>query len=221
MKRLVIDLGHGGHDPGAIGQNKTYESNIVLQIGNKLNELLKNYAIETTFTRLSDTFLSLSERTKIANDFNADFFLSIHINSSTDSSVRGTEIWQYSNKNERLNKFSNNLCKDLSNIFDIRNRGIKLSQNMFVLKNTNMPACLIEVDFISNIDAEKDLNNSENIKSVALAIMNNLIDLFELNKLETNNLYRVCIGSYTDKNIAINQLKVAKDKGFIDAYILW
>ena len=100
------------------------------------------------------------------------------------------------------------------------NRGVKLSQNIFVLKNTNMPACLIEVDFISNIDAEKDLNNSDNIKSVALSIMNNLLDLFELNKIETNNLYRVCIGSYDDKNSAINQLKLAKDKGFIDAYIL-
>ena len=220
MKRLVIDLGHGGHDPGAIGPNKTYESNIVLKIGSELSKLLKNYEIETKFTRLSDTFLSLGERTKIANDFKADFFLSIHINSSTNSSVRGTEIWQYSNKNERLNEFSNNLLKDLSNIFDIKNRGVKLSQNMFVLKNTNMPACLIEVDFISNIDAEKDLNNSENIKSVSLAIINNLLDLFELNRVEANNLYRVCICSYKDKNNAINQLKIAKDKGFIDAYIL-
>ena len=51
-------------------------------------------------------------------------------------------------------------------------------------------------------------------------IMNNLLDLFELNRIETNNLYRVCIGSYNDKNNAINQLKLAKDKGFIDAYIL-
>ena len=220
MKKLVIDLGHGGNDPGAIGLNKTYESNIVLAIGKELDKLLKNYDLEVKFTRLSDTYLSLSERVKIANDFKADYFLSIHINSSTDKSVRGTEIWQYSNKNNKLNKFSNKLCKDISNIFNIRNRGVKFSQNFFVLKNTNMPSALIEVDFISNIDAEKDLNISDNIKAIALAIKDNLLDLFGLDKDTNNSLYRVCIGSYKDKNNAINQVKLAKDKGFTDAYII-
>ncbi len=221
MKKLVIDLGHGGNDPGAIGLNKTYESNIVLAIGNALNDLLKPYEIETRFTRLSDTYISLKERVKISNDFKADFFLSIHINSSTEGSVRGTEIWQYSNKNDTLNKFSNNLCKDISNIFNIKNRGIKLSQDLFVLKNTTMPACLIEVDFISNVDAERDLNNNDNIKAIALAIRDNLLDLFKLNKVENDNLYRVCIGTYKDKNNAINQVKLAKERGFTDASIIW
>ena len=66
MKRLVIDLGHGGHDPGAIGPNKTHESDIVLAIGKELNELLKGYELEVKFTRLSNVYLSLSERAKIA-----------------------------------------------------------------------------------------------------------------------------------------------------------
>ena len=74
MKRLVIDLGHGGHDPGAIGPNKTHESDIVLAIGKELNELLKGYELEVKFTRLSNVYLSLSERAKIANDFKADYF---------------------------------------------------------------------------------------------------------------------------------------------------
>ena len=220
MKRLVIDLGHGGNDSGAIGLNKTYESNIVLDIGKELNKLLKNYDFEVKFTRISDTYISLSERVKITNDFKADYFLSIHVNSARDSSVRGTEIWQYSNKNDKLNKFSKKLCKDISNIFNIKNRGIKLNQNFFVLKNTNMPAALIEVDFISNIDAEKDLSNSDNIKAIALVIKDNLLDLFELNKITSDSLYRVCIGAYKDKNNAINQVKLAKDKGFTDTYIM-
>ena len=160
MKRLVIDLGHGGHDPGAIGPNKTHESDIVLAIGKELNELLKGYELEVKFTRLSNVYLSLSERAKIANDFKADYFLSIHINSATDSSVRGVEVWQYSNRNDKLNKFSKDLCEDVAKVFNVRNRGVKLSQKLSVLKNTNMPAALIEVDFISNVNAEKDLNIS-------------------------------------------------------------
>ena len=220
MKRLVIDLGHGGHDPGAIGPNKTHESDVVLAIGKELNELLKGYELEVKFTRLSNVYLSLSERAKIANNFKADYFLSIHINSATDRSVRGVEVWQYSNRNDKLNKFSKDLCEDVAKIFNVRNRGVKLSQKLSVLKNTNMPAALIEVDFISNVNAEKDLNLNSNIKSVALAIKDNLIGLFELESVTSDVLYKVCIGAYKDKNNAINQVKLAKDKGFNGAYII-
>jgi N-acetylmuramoyl-L-alanine amidase len=197
MKKLVIDLGHGGSDPGAIGQNGTHEANIVLAIGKEVNELLKGYELDVKFTRLSDKFLSLSERSKIANDFKGDYFLSIHINSATDKSVRGVEVWQYSNGNTKLNGFSNGLCEDVAKIFNVRNRGVKLNKEFSVLRNTKMPACLIEVDFISNIDAEKDLKASGNIKAVAAAIKNNLVKLYGLEKTNNATLYKVCIGAYS------------------------
>lgn len=220
MKKLVIDLGHGGSDPGAVGQNKTHEADIVLAIGKELNELLKDYDVEVKFTRLSDKHLSLYERARIANLFNADYFLSIHINSAKDNSVRGVEVWQYSDKNENLNKFSNDLCNDVSKIFNIRNRGLKFNKDLSVLKNTKMPAALIEIDFISNIHAEKDLKVSENIKDVGLVIRNNLLKLLGLESNVSEILYRVCIGSYRDKNNAANQVELAKEKGFKDTYIM-
>lgn len=220
MKKLIIDLGHGGTDPGAIGPNKTNESDVVLAIGKELNELLKSCNLEIKFTRLSDKYISLQERSKIANDFKADYFLSIHINSASDKTVRGVEVWQYSNKNENLNKFSNDLCNDISKIFNIRNRGLKLSKNLSVLRNTTMPAALIEVDFISNTQAEKDLNIKSNINAVAMAIKDNLVKLLDLQTTNTNTLYRVCIGAYRDKNNALNQVKLAKNKAFKDAYIV-
>ena len=95
-----------------------------------------------------------------------------------------------------------------------------MSQKLSVLKNTNMPAALIEVDFISNVNAENDLNVSSNIKAVALAIRDNLIDLFELELVTSDVLYKVCIGAYKDKSNALNQVKLAKEKGFKDAYII-
>jgi N-acetylmuramoyl-L-alanine amidase len=61
MKKLVIDLGHGGNDSGAVGQNKTYEADVVLAIGKELNQLLKNCELEVKFTRLENKYLSLSE----------------------------------------------------------------------------------------------------------------------------------------------------------------
>ncbi|MEG2417170.1 MAG: N-acetylmuramoyl-L-alanine amidase [Peptostreptococcaceae bacterium] len=220
MGRLVIDLGHGASDPGAVGQNGTHESNVVLAIGKELNESLKGYDLEVKFTRLSDKYLSLGERVKIANDFKADYFLSIHINSASDKSVRGSEIWIYDNVNSRMNNFTKGLCEDISKIFNIRNRGVKFNKEFTVLRDTRMPACLVEIDFISNKDAEKDLKVSGNIKAVAAAIKDNLIDLFGLKKPDNDILYKVCVGAYRDKNNALNQVKIARDKGFKDAYII-
>ena len=84
--------------------------------------------------------LSLSERAKIANDFKADYFLSIHINSATDSSVRGVEVWQYSNKNDKLNKFSYGLCEDVANIFMLEIEVLSKAKNFLYLK---IPICLL------------------------------------------------------------------------------
>lgn len=220
MKKLVIDLGHGASDPGAIGQAGTCESNIVLAIGKELNDNLKGFDLEIKFTRLSDKFITLRERARIANEFGADYFLSIHINSASDKSVRGVEVWEYSMGIKKLDDFSNGLCEDISKLFNIRNRGIKLSKELSVLKHTKMPAALVEVDFISNIEGEKALKDSNNIKAIALAIRNNLIKLFELEVATNDILYKVCIGAYRDKNNALNQVKLAKEKGFSDAYII-
>lgn len=220
MKKLVIDLGHGGSDPGAVGKNKTHEADVVLSIGKKLNELLKGYKLEVKFTRLTNKYLSLSERSNLANNFNSDYFLSIHVNSAKDKSVRGIEVWQYSKIDEKLNRFSSGLCEDISKIFNVRNRGIKLSRDLSVLKNTKMPACLVEVDFISNIAAENDLKIENNIKAVASVIRDNLIELFELKKVDSDRLYKVCIGAYKEKKNAINQMGIAKSNGFLDTYII-
>lgn len=220
MKKLVIDLGHGGSDPGAVGQNKTNEADVVLAIGKALNELLKGYELDVKFTRLTNKYISLSERSKVANDFKADYFLSIHINSAKDKSVRGIEVWQYSNRDSKLNTFSSGLCEDISKIFNVRNRGIKLSKELSVLKHTKMPSCLVEVDFISNIEAESDLKVENKIKAVASVIRDNLIELFELKKVDSDRLYKVCIGVYKEKKNAINQMGIAKSKGFSDTYII-
>ena len=218
MKRLVIDLGHGGSDPGAIGQNGTHEADVVLAIGKEIESLLKGYKVDYKFTRLSNVGLSLLERCKIANSFDADYFVSIHINSAKDKSVRGVEVYKYSNNNDKINKFSSDVCSDISNSLNIRNRGPKINKELYVIKNTKMPASLNEVDFISNKDCERDLNDLNNIKRVAMLIFDRLINMVDL-EVNEDRLYKVCIGAYRDKNNAIKQLEMAKNKGFKDSYI--
>lgn len=220
MGKLIIDLGHGGKDPGAIGPTKICEADVVLNIGCEIDKILKGYDLDYKFTRFSDKYLSLTERARFSNRFRADYFVSIHINSSNDRSVRGVEVWQYDGDDSKLNSFSKCVCDDISKVLDIRNRGVKYNKNFTVLSKTTMPACLIEVDFISNIDAERDLKDSVKIKKIAAAITENLIDLFGLENIINDALYRVCIGAFKDKNNAIKQVENAKNKGFEDTYII-
>lgn len=218
MRKLVIDLGHGGYDPGAVGKGGTKESDVVLKIGKYLESMLKEVDLDVRFTRLSDKYVSLGDRVEFANNFGADYFLSIHINSASDNTVRGVEVWQYNNDDKHLNEFCSSLCNEISGIFNIRNRGVKLSKGLYVLKNTSMKAALLEVDFISNNFCEKDLNNEDNLKSIARVIKDNLLKLYNIE--DNKRLYKVCVGCYKERSNAIKVLNVAKSKGFGDAYII-
>ena len=83
-----------------------------------------------------------------------------------------------------------------------------------------MAAELLEVDFISNSKAEEDLSLERNIKDISSIIKRHLIELFDLKIGGTDKLYRVCVGAYKDKSNAINQINLARGKGFGYAYIV-
>jgi len=94
IKKIVIDPGHGGEDPGACGKNGTKEKDINLKVSKILKELIeKELKIKVILTREKDTFLSLFERSKIANREKADIFLSIHCNASENPFASGPEVY--------------------------------------------------------------------------------------------------------------------------------
>lgn len=97
IKRIVIDPGHGGKDPGAIGYSSVFEKDIVLQITKKLANILEdNLDVEVLMTRDCDKFVSLQDRTKYANDQQANLFISIHCNAHRYSKVNGVEVFYLS-----------------------------------------------------------------------------------------------------------------------------
>jgi N-acetylmuramoyl-L-alanine amidase len=94
IRRIVVDPGHGGHDPGAIGAGKTMEKDIVLAIGLKLADRLRSeLGLDVVMTRSSDVFIPLEERTAIANKVNADLFISVHANASLNRNTTGIETY--------------------------------------------------------------------------------------------------------------------------------
>ena len=95
--RVVIDAGHGGHDTGTIGKGGLREKDLVVDIGRRLGELIEtNLGADVIYTRTTDRSVSLKERTKLANDSDADLFISVHANSSRLRSIRGVETYYLS-----------------------------------------------------------------------------------------------------------------------------
>lgn len=154
MKKNMADAGHGGKDSGAIGINGVKEKDIALDVANGVNNYLKTQDIENILTRNSDVFLSLSERTNKANNLGVNSFVSIHCNSSENPKAHGLEIFCYKFKYRQLADCILEEIKKEGLYTQLREGGVK-EGNWYVVRETNMPACLVELGFITN---EKDYN---------------------------------------------------------------
>lgn len=169
--RVVIDAGHGGKDPGATA-NGLKEKDLTLNISRKINQYLqKNYIVETKMTRNSDVYLSLKERTDMANNWGSDLFLSIHINAgggtgyedyvhSTVSSTSETREIQ-----REINKEVNKVLEE----YKKKNRGQKKA-NFHVLRETKKSAVLLEILFIDNKTDAELLKNERFLNDISEAI---------------------------------------------------
>ena len=93
LSRVVIDAGHGGNDPGAIGRNGLREKDVNLDIAKRLDTLLRAEGVQTVLTRSTDRFIPLSNRVSIANRSGADLFISIHSNAARSRSLSGFEVY--------------------------------------------------------------------------------------------------------------------------------
>lgn len=147
--KIFIDLGHGGSDPGAVAKIK--ESQYTLIYGLELGRVLKELGFEIMYSRTSDSSVSLSERCRMANAWGADYFISIHFNAGGGVGIE-TFALAAGGKAEKL---ANAVQKELINYTGSTDRGRKFA-NFQVLRDTNMPAILIEGGFVdSDIDAQK------------------------------------------------------------------
>ncbi|MFA5356199.1 MAG: N-acetylmuramoyl-L-alanine amidase [Candidatus Omnitrophota bacterium] len=98
IRKVVIDAGHGGKDPGAIGRNGLKEKDVNLDIAKRLSKMLKAEGIDVVMTRSSDIFVSLARRVSIANSSGADLFISVHANANHVRSLKGLEVYYVSPK---------------------------------------------------------------------------------------------------------------------------
>ena len=170
--KICIDAGHGGHDSGAVGPAGLEEAPTVLQISQTLAAWLREeYGLETKLTRNSNVYIQLNVRCDIANDWPADYFISIHANSDGPS-AHGIETLYTSDKGKKL---ADPIQKALIEATGETDRGLKERDDLAVLNGTNMPAALVEVGFISHPETEEKLGTLSYRDLLADAIVQGII----------------------------------------------
>ena len=215
-RAVVIDAGHGGKDPGAIGVMGMKEKTVVLDIAQRLKKLLEAAGVKVMMTRKDDTFISLQERTEIASRSRADLFISIHANASPVRSVHGVEAYCLKDlgtleKNEAQRRMNHRLMfqnlsmkKGSLSLEDIvedmlythkqsvspalatkladrvaqtakaNDRGDKQSR-FFVLRNTLIPAVLVEIGFVTNPKEGRLLKTGDYRQRIAEGLANGIL----------------------------------------------
>lgn len=149
--KIVIDPGHG-NDPGAVN-GKYHEADANLAIAKKVGAKLKAKGYNVKYTRTTDKYVSLADRCKISNNYDADLFLSVHCNAATNKEASGIETWRYSTVGNLTKSLADNVQTELISATGWKNRGVKKSSTLYVLKKTIASAVLVEAGFVSN-DAE-------------------------------------------------------------------
>ncbi len=156
---IVIDAGHGGKDPGAIG-TKTQEKILTLKASKMLESELQKQGFKVYMTRSNDEYVGLYDRAAIANDLDATLFVSVHINAFTNPNTSGIEVL-YGNDSLASDKgLAKSIQTELIKALGGVDRNIKSMPRLIVLKETKMTSVLAELGFISN-PAEQDKMMSE------------------------------------------------------------
>lgn len=159
-KLIIIDAGHGGNDMGA-NRNGIYEKDIVLNIGKEIQKFNSSQdQYEVILTREDDTYSQLADRTALINKLNPEMVISLHVNSSADpkSTQHGQEI--YTQNTEA----SKNLAERISRKFNVQKIEEK---NLHVLRESKVPAILMELGFINNANDLEYLTSEKGQKEIA------------------------------------------------------
>ena len=188
QERIIIDVGHGGKDSGAIGINGILEKDVVLDIALEILSLNEHSEtpLDIHLTRYVDKFISLSDRSKLTKALEADVFISLHCNHSDNPNARGIEVYVANSKS----KYSDEatwlafLLQDaLNKSLGFESRGVKFA-NFQVLRETigYCTSVLLELGFLSNNDESEYYQKTASFEALALVIFQ--ISLKKFNSYE-------------------------------------
>ena len=204
---VVIDPGHGGHDPGALAHGLR-ETNLTLAIASATRTALeRDYDVDVRLTREQDVFVDLGERPEVANDLEAAAFVSIHINSFSNQSARGFETYRHTasgsgSASARLQAVVHGEVMDVLRRHGVADRREKTA-NFKVLRLARVPAILTENLFVTNAAEAALLARPAFLTEVGEAHARGIAAALELPPKPTDDVHRVTadgahVGSYRD-----------------------
>ncbi|MBQ3558893.1 MAG: N-acetylmuramoyl-L-alanine amidase [Agathobacter sp.] len=184
-KIIVVDAGHGGSQPGAVKKD-IYEKHLNLDIVLKLKELLDEVdekKLKVFYTRLEDTNPSLMDRAYMANQLDANLFISVHNNASADgkfSSLNGTMVLYSPDENDDSSKRLAQICLENVNASTgSKDLGLVEADHIYIIRASEVPVALIEVGYMTNTTELDNLCTPEYQKKVAQGIYNAIMQAFE------------------------------------------
>lgn len=225
--KYLLDYGHGGNDPGAIGVDNIKEKDLVLEIGKRVKYHLERHQQTVIESRAADTTVSLSERSNKANKNNVDLSISIHCNAFSDSAAQGIEIYHYKGSKRGIELATSILNAITKAKLYTKNRGLK-DANLHMTREVKATAVLIELGFITNASDKKLI--VENKENFAIAITKGILAFWGMEYINESTIgqvaadtsketiYRVQVGAYKNKANAIKLVEELKSKGY-DAII--
>ncbi len=170
---VVIDPGHGGRDPGAIGIGGMREKDINTTISNRVKQRLEEAGLTVLMTRNSDYWVDLDPRAEFANRAGADVFVSIHANaiSMDRPEVNGLETYYYSSGQRLAQTIHNSVLRNT----DLGDRGVRQAR-FYVLRHTAMPAVLVETGFVTGATDAARFRNPTAVNQIADGIARGVLD---------------------------------------------
>ncbi len=182
-RTIVVDAGHGGKDPGAISINGYKEKDINLSMALQLEDLLLEEGYNVIMTRTTDEFIELYERPRIANSINADLFISMHSNSNLKSEIIGLEVLYCPSTSSEIKMedqypFAETIYNNIINNTNNPGRGVIKRPELVVLRETIMPAVLVEIGYLSNVFDEQLVMDLEYQSQIIRGIVDGVDEYF-------------------------------------------
>lgn len=176
MHIVVIDPGHGGPDPGAVGIGNLYEKNIVLPIAQEVAAILEQHGVRAILTRNDDRDLDLEPRVQIAEQANATVFVSIHANSLglDRPDINGLETYYFSSGEQLAQMIHQSILQALP----VQDRGVRQAR-FYVLRRTSMPSVLVETGYVTGAEDAPRLANPTYRSQMAAAIARGILQYLQ------------------------------------------
>lgn len=194
-KVIIVDAGHGEPDKGAESENGVSESDINLKIAKKLQNLLEQSGTTVLLTRSDESAIydansssirekkvsDIKNRVKLGNDSSADIFVSIHLNKITEEQYSGWQTF-YNAKSEEGKNLAAEVQKGLNEVIQTENNRVpKAIDNVYIIKNVDIPTTIVECGFLSNSNECSKLQEDKYQDRLAWGIYNGIINYFYIN----------------------------------------